>query len=214
MCGICGMFRAENEGIGGISTTPGVCFFFGYFWHVLGREWRHLDHTRCLFFFVREHEIAVLDGRFLLAWPCLLLKNIQKDCWMFFPGRCWQWTKTACLRASLSWRRWSCGVLHSEYFWHTHTKRNTHSHACLSTCLSLSPHLPPSPPPSLPRALSPPLLSHTRSSLRLSLASSLAGSLTHARMHVCRGHTRCGNMAGKIASKSTRPLLTRSIGLY
>ena len=58
MCGICGMFRAENGGVGAILTTPGACFFpaffFWYFWHVMCREWRlwrHLDHRRCPFFF-------------------------------------------------------------------------------------------------------------------------------------------------------------------
>ena len=77
MCGICGMFRAENGGIGGILTTPGVCSFCWYFWHVLGREWRHFDHTRCLFFFFRQHEMSVLDGGFFghasVRWRGLFL---------------------------------------------------------------------------------------------------------------------------------------------
>ena len=36
MCGICGMFRAENGGVGAILTTPGACFFPAFFfWYFL-----------------------------------------------------------------------------------------------------------------------------------------------------------------------------------
>jgi hypothetical protein len=66
-------------------TTPGACFFpaffFWYFWHVMCREWRlwrHLDHRRCLFFF-------------LVLWKCsaprMEASRPHQGAWFFlFPG--------------------------------------------------------------------------------------------------------------------------------
>ena len=210
MCGICGMFRAENGGIGGILTTPGVCSFCWYFWHVLGREWRHFDHTRCLFFFLgnmrwrfwMEDSLAT-PACAGVAFFCAFKKHPKRLLDVFFRQVLARKNNSlfACLAVLAPLFVW-CVAL-KVLVAHTHRKKHTSARLCIYASLSLTPPLPPSPPPSLPRArsLSSRCLTHARLSVFRLHPLSLALSLTHAC--TCAEDTRvAATWLGKVLRKA------------